>query len=230
MSTQSPRVIEDFPLATLDEAALIEQLSRNIGAPSGDRIKATQDKKFILPDGTKVDTLEAVVVSFGTHNTFYAGPYNRNKPEAPACFAVGLDPRNMIPSDNAPDRQADTCGSCPNNQWGSGAGGKGKACKNARVIALMPVNATQDSPIWLLHTSPTAIKHFDEYVRNLMQRKIPPLRVVTQVYFDPASTFASVRFRALEPVEPDLVGLYASRIEAAQERLLTEPDVTAFAG
>lgn len=226
MSTESTRVVEDFPIASLDDAALAEMLAKQVGAPSGDRIKATQDKKFLLPDGNKVDTLEAVIVNFGSHNSYYTESYDRNKPVSPACFSLGMDPRSMVPSENSPKRQADTCHECPNNMWGSGPGGRGKACKNARVLALMPSKGVaEDAPIWLLQTSPTAIKFFDDYVRGLLQRKVTPLKVVTQIYFDPNSTFASMRFRALEPVNPDDVPHYASRVEAARERLMTEPEI-----
>ena len=224
MSDLANRVVEDFPVATVDAAALAAQLAKNIGAPSGNKIRTTQDKKFILPDGTKVDTLDAVIVNFGTHYTFYAEAFNRNKITPPACFAIGLDPRNMVPSANSLDRQADSCNVCPNNQWGSGNGGKGKACRNARVLALMPTNPTEDSPIWLLQTSPTAIRYFDDYVRNLTNRGVPPLSVITQIYFDPASTFASLRFRATSKVDPDLISVYAAQVKTAEEILTAEPE------
>jgi hypothetical protein len=229
MSEVANRVVEDFPVSTIDAAALAAQFSKNIGAPSGNKIRTTQDKKFLLPDGEKVEVLDAVIVNFGSSNTFYAEAFNRNKVTPPACFALGMDPRTMIPSENSLDRQADACNECPNNQWGSGNGGKGKACRNSRVIALMPTNADEESPIWILQTSPTAIKHFDDYVRNLTNRGIPPLGVITQIYFDPGSTFASLRFRATAKLADEALPVYASRVKTAEQVLMAEPEYNASA-
>ena len=93
----------------------------------------TRDLLTLRGDPT---ALELVVVDFVTTHNFYAGRFDKDNIVPPDCFAIGVDPKNMVPSPNAPNPQAKDCQSCPMNAWGSD--GKGKACKNGRKLAVLP--------------------------------------------------------------------------------------------
>jgi hypothetical protein len=206
--------------------AEVQQLANRVGAPGGDVIKITQDKFFQFPDGTKhAGPINLVIVDFIAGNSFYDSVYDPNNVTPPACFALGLNPSELVPSKNSPLQQAATCAVCPMNQFGSD--GNGKACKNTRILAVLPPGATADTPLWLMKTSPTAVKAFDAYVKSVATTfEVAPVGVVTELSFDPASTYPSLRFGNPAPNE-DLALCFGRRKEA-MERLLTEPDVSGY--
>lgn len=193
---------------------------------SGITIRVTQDKTFELPDGTKSSgPLELVIVDFVASNKFYEGAYDPKNISPPACFAIGTKPTALVPSDSSPVKQATECGKCPMNQFGSS--GNGKACKNSRVLAVLPPDADEDTPIWLLNVSPTALKAFDSYVTSIARTfQAPPVGVVTQVSFDENSTYASLRFGDPQPNEQ--LPVHFARQGEAKELLTAEPDVSSY--
>lgn len=220
--------MKDLPINYEEELARqAAEVGKRISAPSGDVIKITQDKTFAFPDGSKTaDPWEAIVLGWNTQHFLYEGRYDPNRVTPPKCFAVGLEPASMVPSVNAPEPQSKTCGTCPMNQFGSD--GNGKACKNHRVLAVVPPDADADHPIWLLKISPTACKAWDTYVGRLRSNlNTTPLGVVTRIGFDPNSTFASVRFVYANRKNPSLETTFPRQGEAA-ERLAVEPDVSSY--
>lgn len=203
-----------------------EGITKRIQAPSGDFIRVTQDKKFKLPDGTSgPGPLNLVILDFICVNMFYDRPYKEGDKTPPACLAIGEEPLSMVPDPVSPDKQADSCGVCPNNQWGSK--GAGKACTNTRVLALVAPDDDPTSPILLLKVSPTAIKAFDGYVATIAsQFDSLPVAVETEIYFDPNLTYGSLRFG--NPVPNKNLEVHFARMKAAAERLKAVPDVSAY--
>jgi len=206
-------------------------LSTRINAPSGNKIKLTKKKTFKLPDGTEhPGPLTVVVVDFVSANIFHDRPYKEGEYSPPACFAAGLDVNDkLVPSKASPDVQSSTCAKCPNNEFGSK--GDGKACKNLRKLAVIQGSGDDalnpESPMWLLEVSPTAGKAFDAYVSTVRtQYAVPPIGVITDVFFDPSSEFQSLRFGNPQP-NPNLE-MHFSRRAAAREMLLSEPDVSKY--
>lgn len=203
-------------------------LASRTAPPGGDKIRITQDKKFALPDGrTHPGPLELVIIDFVSNNNFYEGKYDPKNITPPACFAVGTNPTALVPSNNSPDKQAETCSVCPNNVFGSE--GDGKACKNGRLLAILAPDTKPDDPLMLLQVSPTAMKGFDAYVRNVAaQFGLPPIGVITTVSFNPNETYAQLIFGEPKPAPDDLLALCGARREEARTRLMTEPDVSQF--
>ena len=206
--------------------AQVAAMAGKIAPPSGINIRITQDKKFQLPDGSKVEgPLDLVIVDFVSRNTFYEGTYDPNNIAPPACFAIHPEPKQMTPSENSPIKQSDDCASCPMNQFGSS--GKGKACKNGRMLAVLPPDADADTPLWLLQVSPTALKGFDGFVGSVARTfQMPPIAVIASVDFNPNETYASLTFGDPRPNEN--VAVHFARQAEAKELLMVEPDVSGF--
>jgi len=211
-------------------AAMQEKLRADVAAlagrtapPSGDMIRF-DGKMFVLPDGNKVPgPLDLVLVDFLSYYNFYEGAYDKDNIVPPTCFALGLEPTSLVPSDNSPEKQASACSSCPMNQFGSA--GKGKACTNNRLIAVLPPDADVDTPIWIMKVSPTALKAFDGYVTQVARQfNLPPIGVVTEVSFDENVAYPSLRFGNPRP-NANLADHFP-RKEEAMTRLMTEPDVS----
>lgn len=219
--------------AVVDMAAMKAQMQQEIAAlanktapPGGDVIQISQSKEFKLPDGTKSQgPLELVIVEFSSSNRYYDGPYDKDNISPPACFAIGDSPTALVPSDNSPNKQSSSCAGCPMNQFGSA--GTGKACKNTRVLAVLPPDADDDTPLWVLNVSPTALKAYDSYVNSIARQfQLPPIGVRTEVSFDPNSEYPSLRFASLGPNEQ--LAVHFARKEEAKKRLTQEPDVSSY--
>ena len=138
---------------------------------SGISIRVTQDKQCVLPDGQKTSELDVVIVDFVSRNEFYEGAFDKDNMSSPACFAIGNIPAKLIPSANSPQAQCEDCASCPMNAFGSA--GKGKACKNMRLLAVMPPDADEDTPLWLMKVSPTALPRLPLSWRAKPHRPMP---------------------------------------------------------
>jgi hypothetical protein len=205
-------------------AAELATLADRTAPATGDKINV-KGKVFTLPDGSKADTIDVVIVDFMATNTFYEGKFDPKNITPPTCFALGQVPTTMVPSDNAPIKQSDTCSGCPMNQFGSD--GDGKACKNGRRLALLPPDADEDTPLWIIDVSPTALKSFDGYVRTAASKfGLAPIGLVTTISFDPTVDYPSLRFSDPKPNEN--VGAHWGRKAEALERLLQEPDVSGY--
>lgn len=214
--------------ALLDAEA--KELAKRIQAPGGDLIKVTKDKHFKLPDGTKhAGPLSVVILDFVSTNLFFDRPYKEGEITPPACFAIGLEPTSLVPSSNSPDKQADSCRECPNNEFGSK--GNGKACGNHRLLAVVAGTGEDakdpNSQMYLLRLSPTAVKSFDGYVSSIRtQFGYSPIVVVTDIFFDPNVEYQSLRFGNPQPNAN--LQVHMARRAAARERLLQEPDVSGY--
>lgn len=215
-------------IVSIQEAlkAQATQMAGRTAPATGSAIRVMQDKQFMLPDGTKTPgPLELVIVDFTSKNMFYEGAYDSKNITPPACFSIGNDIKAMVPSKNSPLPQASDCSSCPMNQFGSA--GDGKACKNCRVMAVLPPDADEDTPMWILSTSPTANKGFDGYVGQVARIfEMPPIGVVTTVSFDPSVTYPKLQFGNPQPNQN--VGVHFARQDEARDMLAVEPDVSGF--
>lgn len=176
-----------------------------------------------------------IISAWCLENVFYEGAYDPDNRTPPACFAFHKDPETkdeMAPDpkhleDDVFDQQAAACADCPQNEWGSAAKGKGKACSNRRRLACIPAGTYKSAgrgggfDLELIteedhyRTAEEAYlklpvmsgKGFDAYVRDVAdQLGRPTFAVYTRVYLtpDPKSQF-KVNFELIEPVEDELI-------------------------
>jgi hypothetical protein len=215
-------------IAKLQETTQHER--ERIGPAGGDFIRVNNNKRvFAMPNEQEVEEFEAHIIDFAYYNEYFMGAYNPKKITPPACFAVAPSTAQLTPSDNSPMNQnpEGNCSTCQQNQFGTSATGDGKACKNTVVLALLPPDDIESHDIWLLKTSPTAIKPFNKYASKISQMNIPLGVVRTRIFLDPDSTYASVRFEALG-VDQENIDAALSRKDEAAARLAEEPDVSQF--
>lgn len=79
--------------------------------------------------------------------------------------------------------QGQACATCPMNEFGSGRGGRGKACKEKRMLFMLQ----PDSYIPLVIQIPTmSIAPLRQYMMRLASRGIPYWSVVTEVSLESA--------------------------------------------
>lgn len=229
VSTDSPKATA---LAVFNDQDELDALRARLAAPSGDKIKIS-NKQFKLPSGDVLDFLDIVVVDFVYFNTYYESAYDSNNIVPPNCFALSPEQKTMVPSKNAPDVQHTACSGCWANEFNTA--GKAKACQNRVLMAVLPTDATQDTPFALLDISPTAVKGFSSYVSGVASSLGRlPYGVVTHVECNPATKHDVAMFSdpqpfdAEDPEQAAFVTMVRARRQEARERLMTEPDVSAF--
>jgi hypothetical protein len=140
--------------------------------------------------------LDVIVVASVFSNTLYEGKFDPNNLSSPVCFAYGVQEpgetaeqveSKMAPHPASTKPQSPTCSACPNNKWGSDPdGGRGKACKNGRSLAIIPAGTPAadiaGAELAILRPPVTSIKNWQMYVQKcstLYNR--PPLAIITQV-------------------------------------------------
>jgi hypothetical protein len=204
-----------------------ETMKSRIGAVGGgDKIRVTQGKKFVMPDGTEgPGPLNVVILDFKSMNAWHDRPYKKGEESPPACFAIGDNPNELIPSPNSPRIQAKTCAECAFNEWGSR--GAGKECGNTRLLAVREPGDDAGADIRILQVSPTAIKAFDAYVKSLeVQFDGVPIQFETEIYFDPNLDYPTLRFGNPKPNKN--LDAHFGQQKAATARLAEEPDVSQY--
>jgi hypothetical protein len=204
----------------------LDKLRARLLAPTGDKIKIS-NKQFKLPSGDTLDFLDVVVIDFIFYNVYYEGAFDANNIMPPNCFSLSQESKTAVPSANAPDSQNPDCASCWANQFASA--GKGKACQNRCLLAVLPSDANEDTPFSILDISPTAVKGFSSYMSGVARGGKMPYEVVTHVECNPAVKHDVAVFSDPQIIEDDaFLGMVESRLGEAAERLATEPDVSAF--
>jgi hypothetical protein len=199
-------------------------MADRISPPGGSKIKLSPGQ-MALPDGTKTDTLHAVIVDFVSTNKYYGRPFNRDNPLPPVCFAIGDNPKTLAPSPNSPEPQAKSCAECEWNKFKSGDNGKGKACRNERKLALLSPDADESTPILVLEAGPTSIQSFDGYVQNVARTfGVGPTGVVTEISMNTTVDWAATLFG--NPTPNENPGTALARQAEARDLLAVEPDLT----
>ena len=169
--------------------------------------------------------LDVIIIGAAAENCYYDGPYDPDNISSPACFAQGLDPKNLIPHENVAEPINDSCNGCAYNEFGSK--GKGKMCKNYRKLIMIPAGtAPEDVPtaeMAYLKVSPTSVKNWSKYVQQLVASAgIPPWAATTKIKVVPdKKTIHQVTFQGLGPIEDEaMLSSIHGRIEEAEAKLL----------
>lgn len=200
-------------------------MSERTAPPTGNSIR-TAGKKFSFPDGRKDDgPIDVVVIDFVARNEFYESDFDKDNIVPPSCFAIGTIPAKLVASDNSPQKQSDECSSCPMNAFGSK--GKGKACSNTRLLAVVDPEGGADAPIFTLKVAPMGLKSFDGFVQATSRTfGLPPVGVVVTVSFDDGEDFPKLVFGDAKPNEN--LEAHFARQDEARAMLNAEPDVSGY--
>ena len=198
-------------MASIAKAAAAAEAAANQGLPflstQGGQLKFNNEA---LPG----NQLVVSILDYVFENVYYEGRYDADNPQGPKAFALARDPEDMVWHENsAPEYAGKPCKGSDILQWGSAETGKGKACRETRRLALVPVGTLKDgelsllneaavlaSPLAFLRLPVTSVKGFSTYVQttaNVLGR--PPLGIATRIYIEPsAKNQFSVKFEALE--------------------------------
>jgi hypothetical protein len=169
-----------------------------------------------------VNTLEKV------SRVFYANEYDPDAPPAaPDCWSNAGD----VPEAGAKGKQAASCATCPQNVVGSGAKGKGRACRYQRRLAVVvPGDPAGDLyqfniPAKSLFGKGVGNVHpFESYYKYLAANSFSLDEVVTKVAYNDEAETMELQFsptRELTDEEIDLVAEARQRPEATSYTVIT---------
>lgn len=188
----------------------------------------------------------AIILDAARLNTFYAEAYNPQNVAPPTCYAIGRSDAEMAPHpDMVKDLnyfrpQAERCGACPNNEFGSGRTGQGKACSNRRRLMLLVAgHYEQGAQGWALQPvtdpttfktaamlnmtlAPTTLAGWGEFVRKAAaDYQRPSFGVVARVwlYMHPKHGKEAIGFEALAPTPPEWDPIIIERHFEAQREI-----------
>lgn len=190
----------------------------------------------LVYQGTPIpgNKLPCIVIASAFENRYYDKAFDPNKREAPKCFALSLNGEDMVPHPDVPQPQAPTCGECPLYKWGSDPkGGKGKACKQVRRLALIPAQAAvqgnvRTAEIALISIPVTSAKNWANYVNNAAaEYSRPPWALITEISTQPdAKSQFQIKFTTTGLVGDEFLGDIQKRMESVQQILLTPYDIS----
>lgn len=148
---------------------------------------------------------------------FYASEYDPDAaPTLPDCWSNLGD----VPDAKASNAQASACINCPQNVDGSGKGGKGRACRFNRRIALM-LEGDMSGDIYqfnipaksLFGKGVNNVHPFESYLKYLPANGESIDRIVTQISFDENETADVLQFTPVRHLTDEEIDV----VEAAQQ-------------
>jgi hypothetical protein len=196
-------------------AALLDQEMDGLQLPPPPRIKvpAGGGITFEIPteDPNDPDSLKEVVGVILFHhpvNRWYATGMDEATEEdrMPDCWSVD--------GKAAKDKVGATkfCEGCPLNEWGSGEGGRGKACANRHRLYVLTEQAALP---YILELPPTSMKNLSPYIYSLvMNRKRPSWSVLTKITLKKAQSRDGITYSELQFA-------YAGSLETQQALSMT---------
>ena len=217
-------VAQPTTIAIPSRSERLKSLQNRVKPSSGNIIKV-KGEQLLLPDKTKVDTIDCVILDFIARNMYYdpAKPYVEGQFTPPVCAAVGFDVNdNLTPMEESPVMQVDktdeegnrvTCADCNMNQFGSK--GAGKACQNRRAIAVLPPPGQyrKGEDIAILDLSPTGVAGFDVMISQMasLVGKEPHNFVVTvSVVKAGTSAAKTMGFKSIAQLDEEQVTAFRS--------------------
>jgi hypothetical protein len=171
--------------------------------------------------------LQCIIVASIMQRQYYDKPFDPNKPASPICFAFhdGEDGVPWVPHEKAHEKQAEACALCPMSEWGSDPkGGKGKACKEIRKLAIIPGVASKEMA--LISIPVMSVKNWSNYVNGVAaQARRPPWGVVTEISVHPdARSQFVVKFDLVDLLPESQLGSVHGKLGLALEVLNTPYD------
>jgi hypothetical protein len=166
------------------------------------RIKYRGEDELLMDDrGVPMATLEVAIVGISPaiSKIWYDKRYSEGDNAAPDCWSTN----GVAPDPASPKKQCASCAACPQNVFGSRiteAGKKGKACQDARRVAVVPVgdieNETYGGPM-LLRIPPMSLGNLAKYTSDIARFNAQPYMVGTVLGFNYDVAYPEITFKTL---------------------------------
>jgi hypothetical protein len=216
--------VQNTAIAIPSRSERAANLAKRVQAASNVIKIAKNGVGFSIPGlGDTDGPMDIVILDFVAKNVYYdpSVPYDPDKVTPPICGAIGFDVNdNLIPMDESPDKQSESCKECPMNEFGSR--GKGKACQNRRMAAILPPDADSTTDIMMLDISATGVKGFDTVIAQMATvAGKEPHNFKVKIFPKQAGNTASktIGFSVEGPIEDDRIAFFEGKIDQASVML-----------
>ena len=186
-----------------------------------------EDRALMRDDGDGPrSSIEVVILKSPTHlsKVFYENGYEEGSVAPPDC----LSSNGVTPDATATKKQAETCALCPRNVFGTGRNGKGKACSDAKRLAIAPLNDIENEAFggpMLLRVPAASLQDLAKFGDALKQMGYPYYGIGTRISFDPKESFPKFVFGAIRPLsDAEADKVITLRDSAIVGRILAEAD------
>jgi hypothetical protein len=197
--------------------------NKRVGQSDAKRIKLNV-AGFTDPTGAVGNALEVVVIDYTLTHSYFEDEYDADNIVPPICHSNSRVFEELAPVEGCPQPQADRCSICPMNRFKSHPNGRAKACRNYRLLGVVPANNIAAAPIWTVSVSPTATKVWDDYNRELMSMNLTPMFVKTKIEFEIIKTYAKPKFSLIEALSKEETSDAIARLDEAREIIDLLPD------
>jgi hypothetical protein len=195
-------------------------------------IKLSGTRFVLVKDGEEktVKSLELKVVILrakqGFEKRYYAEAYDPNSTEAksPDCYSLN----GVYPEAGCVNPQNTACAGCAMNQFGtgkdaSGNPGKGKACSDRKLLAVLYPNPdTKTLEVYGLSLPPASLKAFGAYVNTLTANNVPMPAAFTLIGFDEKSSYPVLTFSFGGVLGDKEAGTVIPMIESAEVKAIID--------
>ena len=179
--------------------------------PSGNWISFKGGILSFAGNPIKGNKIPVVVIHSVFENQLYKDRYDPNNQQPPICYAFGETDDDLKPHPDSVAPQSENCHECPKNQWGSDpGGGKGKACKNVRRLAMIAASDLENADkadVAIAKLPVTSVKNWSTFasqVANVL--KLPPIAVIVEMSVEQdAKTQFQVNFQLMDKIEDGAV-------------------------
>lgn len=169
-----------------------------------------QAQMFMFPDDTKEETFRGIVLDMNRTNACWLESFDESGGGTPPiCSSLN----GVVPEAGSEEIQspANSCLDCPQNKYGTGKKGKGKACKNMKRVHILLQGSMMP---YRLTVPPTNLKAVDLYVSLLTSQGVPYQLVMTEFSLRTASNKDGIEYSELHM---ENVGPSVTTVEEAQE-------------
>ncbi len=161
--------------------------------------------------------IQGVILFSHKANGLWAGEFGKGDDKAPVCASLDGEEGH-----NTETGELIACEPCPYNQFGSGRGGRGKACKNMRRLYIL-----REGDIFpmIMTLPPTALQAYDKYRTKVMLGRKKMYSVITRVTLKTAQNKDGIDYSVpvfeavaiLPPGEAERVKQYADTFSGAAQ-------------
>lgn len=153
--------------------------------------------------GEAKDRLSIVILAYPPSRQFWLKSIDEGEPGPPDCRSVDM----LVPLEDVPAKQADSCIACPHAQWKTAEDGKRLRPRCGEAVNVIAFDTEVGQFCWLRFGG-TALKPFGKYISALTSRQnLPAFAVVTEIALKPkvdgAKQWLVPEFSIGEPLTPD---------------------------
>jgi hypothetical protein len=228
--------MEDWEIE-LAEKAKNEVATEQLGLP-----RITHKGGIVkLPDGKKAEgnKVPLVILTYGLVKTYFGEAYDPNEEgQTPGCYAFATaapgEEGKMVPHEQAPDKQSETCAACPHNRFGTAEKGNGKRCSDKRrVLAIVEVadkRSIQKAQTCQFEIPPGSLRNWGNYLKSIPEITASGnvRAVMTELSAEPSETGAhKLTFRATAKLPKELALEALAKGKSVEADLFTPfPNIT----